>query len=316
MFESLKAEVKGARKCENINDPFDTHVVDYIAMAFSKIFVKLHIIPNIVTAMSGIVGITGGILLCFDTLPLNILGAILVFFSAVFDASDGQVARMTKRYSNFGRTLDGLNDFLVYLSMYTAVCVRLFHVNIPFTETEWRFFSVPLALIALFLYIVQSSTADYYKNMHIFMVTRGKGGELSRTANIKEKMCACKKPSFEHFRLSVYRIYTCIQEDATPEAQKMLKNIEENGEDYLNEISGAFLERSKKYVKYTNFMTFNFRTAALFLLLFLPWQLEFLYFPFVIFILEPIRLAIISTYEKLAKDIINQKTFAGVGNEK
>ena len=62
MTTNYRNDIKNARKCENINDPIDTYVVDYIAMAFSKMFIKLHIIPNVITFMSGIIGVAGGCL--------------------------------------------------------------------------------------------------------------------------------------------------------------------------------------------------------------------------------------------------------------
>ena len=58
---SVKEEVLAARKCENINDPVDTYFVDYYAMVWSKMFIKLHIIPNVVTIMAMISGIAGGV---------------------------------------------------------------------------------------------------------------------------------------------------------------------------------------------------------------------------------------------------------------
>ena len=36
MANSIIRDVKNARKCENINDPIDTYVVDYIAMVFQN----------------------------------------------------------------------------------------------------------------------------------------------------------------------------------------------------------------------------------------------------------------------------------------
>ena len=58
-LRSAREDVLAARKCENINDPVDTHFVDYIAMVFSKLFIKLHIIPNVVTMLSMASGDSG-----------------------------------------------------------------------------------------------------------------------------------------------------------------------------------------------------------------------------------------------------------------
>ena len=309
MANSIKSDVKNARKCENINDPIDTYVVDYIAMAFSKLFIKLHIIPNVVTVLSGLVGVAGGVLLCFDSLVTDIAGVLLIILSAVFDASDGQVARLTKHYSNLGRTLDGFADFLVYLSIYVAVCVRLFPVNIPFTQTPWSFWIIPVAAVALFVFGAQARAADYFKNLHMFMFTRGNGSELTRTRDIDRQISECKKPSFERFRLKAYRSYTKMQESKTPEVQKLLDKIETGGSGVSPALYDEFLAKSDKYVRSTNLLTFNLRTIVLFILLFLPSHLEYLYFPFVIFVLEPVRFAIIAKYERLASRLAESDLF-------
>ena len=309
MPSAVKSEVKSASKCENINDPIDTHFIEYIAMMFSRLFIKLHIIPNVVTVLSAVVGVAGGILLCLDLPVPDIIGALLIILAAVFDASDGQVARLTKHYSNFGRTLDGFADFLVYFSIYIAICVRLYEKNIPFTETAWGIWIIPVALTALLLFGAQARAADYFKNLHIFMVTRGQGGELSRTAGIKKQIAESERFSFERLRLSIYHTYTGLQEKKTPKTQKLLEEIENNGGDMPDALCDAFINKSRKYVMSTNLLTFNLRTVVLFILLFLPGNAEFLYFPFVIFILEPVRAVIIAKYERLASDLTKQKFF-------
>ena len=316
MDKNLKSNVKNARKCENLNDPIDTYVVDYAAMAFSKAFIALHIIPNVITVLSGLVGVAGGIMLTFNSLLLNIIGVLLIILSAIFDASDGQVARLTKRYSNLGRTLDGFADFLVYLSIYIALCIRLFNVNIPFTETTWSFWIIPVAAIAFYFFGAQARTVDYYKNLYMFMIKNGKGNELSRTDEIKKQIAACKKFSFERFRLKMYCSYTKTQEKESPKTQKLLRAIEENKGVIPQELTDAFVAKSRKYVKFTNLLTFNLRTIVLFILLFLPHHLEFFYFPFVVFVLEPIRIAIIVRFEKLAAGLKKQNFFINTENNK
>ena len=307
MSQSLRKAVKDARKCENLNDPIDTYVVDYVAMFFSRIFIKLHIIPNVITVLSGVVGVAGGVMLMFDRLYATIAGVLLIILSAVFDACDGQVARLTKRYSNLGRTLDGAADACVYISIYAALCVRLFNANILFTDAVWGFWIILVAAATLYIFGAQSRTADYFKHLHMYMIKNEKGNELSRTAEIKKQIKASKRFSFERFRLSMYLLYTGAQEKDSPATQKMLDKLEENG-GVSDAASETFSSKSRKYVRYTNFLTFNLRTIVLFILLFLPWAgVLALYFPFVLFVLEPIRIAIILKYEKLSKKVYAQE---------
>lgn len=315
MPSTLKSELESARKFKNINDPIDTYIVDYIAMAFSKLFIKLGIIPNAVTILSAIAGVCGGVMLCLNTRLFDMLGVAAVILAAVFDASDGQVARLTKHYSNFGRTLDGFADFLVYLSLYVAICVRVLSVNIPFTKTPFGVYIIPIALIAMLFFGAQARTADYFKNLHMFMATKGRGSELTNTAEIKNQIDGCEKVSFERLRLTIYKTYTGMQESKTPKVQKLLLKIRENGNIITETLSAAFYKKSRKYVMSTNLLTFNLRTIVLFVLLLLPGHIEYLYFPFVIFILEPARLIIIHKYEKLASALTKQNLFFGTEGE-
>lgn len=316
MDKTLSEYVKNARKCENLNDPVDKYFVDYTAMAFSRLFIKLHVTPNAVTVLSGIAGVMGGVLLAFGSVWLNVIGVLLIILAAVFDASDGQVARLTHRYSNFGRTLDGFADSLVYLSIYIALCVRLYPVNIPFTDTAWGIWIIPVAAIAFYFHGAQSRTVDYYKNLHLYMLKDGKGSELSRTHELKKQIDGCKKPSLELLRLKTYFSYTKTQEKESPHTQQMLTCIEENDNIVPQELKNAYTEKSRKYVKFTNLLTFNLRTIVLFLLLFLPWRLEFFLFPFIVFVLEPVRIAIILKYEKLALNLSEQNYFINTDKNK
>ena len=314
MANSIIQDVKNARKCENINDPIDTYVVDFIAMVFSRIFIKLHIIPNAVTVISGLVGAAGGVLLSFRTLPTDLVGVFLIVLSAVFDASDGQVARLTKHYSNFGRTLDGFMDGVVYLSIYVGFCIRLYFVNIPFTQTPWRFWIIPAVIVVMLLHSAQMRIMDYFKNLHMYMFTRGSGSELSRSKKITEQIASQKKGSFERIRLTFYRSYTKMQERIMPKTQILLDGIEERGG--TEELFEKYVQKSRKYVMASNLLSFNLRTIVLFVLLFLPFDAECLLVPFVILILEPIRLIIIAKYEKLAADLTVQTASAATDKEK
>lgn len=318
MGNTFREDIKNARKCDNVNDPIDNYVWDYVAMPFTRTFIKLHVIPNVVTVLSGIVGVLGGVFFCLNTTLFTILGIIMVILSVVFDESDGQVARLTKKYSNFGRTLDGFNDFCVYFSIYVALCVRLFNERIPFTDIEWGFWIIPVAAVALWFFGAQARTLDYYKNLHMFMVKNGGGkrNELSKTKDIKAQLAACKKFSFERFRLSTYHTYTKIQENETPKAQKLLNVIERNGDVIPEPVSDEYKAKSKKYIMLANALAFNLRTFVLFVLLLLPNHFEFLYFAFVIFVLEPIRIAVILKYEKLAAKLSDEKYFTEPKSDK
>ena len=298
--KSAKDDIFAARKCENINDPIDTHIIDYIAIFFTKIFIKLHIVPNAVTVFSMVSGITGCVLLAFPELGLNIIGAFLVMMSAVFDACDGQVARLTKHFSRFGRILDGFSDGSVYFSLY-AVCVFRLWGRSPFDHALiWQIAIIVSAVLAFILYIIQSQLPDYFKNLHMFMIDNSHGNELSRAKNVKKEYLSAPKFSFDRFILFNYYNYTNAQEKRAPKTQKMLDEIEKHGKS--DELREAFYKKSRRLVMLTNLMTFNLRTAVLLVSVFL--HMEYIGLLFDIVILEPIRLILLKKYEDLSGSLL------------
>ncbi|MEG1821607.1 MAG: CDP-alcohol phosphatidyltransferase family protein [Clostridiales bacterium] len=73
---------------------------------FTKYFLKNNIIPNIATVYMIISGIIGAVLFAIPTVFTQILGAIFIHIWFIIDCSDGEVARITQRFSTFGKEID------------------------------------------------------------------------------------------------------------------------------------------------------------------------------------------------------------------
>lgn len=300
-LRAARADVLAARKCENINDPIDNHVIDYIAMAFSRLFIKLHIIPNVVTMLSMASGVAGGVLLALNrSLGLDILGAVLVILSAVFDASDGQVARLTKHYSQLGRMLDGMSDASVYLSLYLACVLRLWNRSLLSNPGLWHGLLIALGAGVFFLYIIQCQLPDYFKNLHMYMIDNSRGNELSRARDILAARQKAPRGSFAALSARCYCAYTRMQERRAPKTQKLLDAVELHGK--TDALCDAFYAESKTLVRLTNLLTFNLRTIVLLICMLLHRELVGLLF--VVVVLEPIRLLLLRRYEHLAARLL------------
>ena len=298
-LQAARADVIAARKCENINDPVDSYVVDYVAMVFTRLFIALHIIPNVVTVLSGISGVAGGVLLALNRgLALDLLGALLVILSAVFDGSDGQVARLTKHYSRLGRILDGISDASVYLSIYVACVIRLWNRPVLLGLSGWHVALPLLALICFAAYVIQCQLPDYFKNMHMYMIDNSKGNELSRGRQLRQDMVNAR--GFSKILAFGYWCYTAAQERRAPQCQRLLDAIERKGKN--ESLCDAFYAVSRRLVKLTNLLTFNLRTFVMLLCMLLHWELIGMLF--VLLILEPIRLILLRRYEKLSRDLL------------
>lgn len=299
-LHAAREDVIAARKCENINDPIDRYVVDYVAMVWSKLFIKLHIIPNAVTMLSMACGVSGGILLCMKPLWMNLLGLALVIHAAIFDASDGQVARLTRHFSRLGRMLDGLSDASGYFTLYLACVIRLLPRS-PFSPAVWwHVLLIVLGAADFLLFIRQSQLPDYFKNLHMFMLDDNGHSELSRSKAIRAEAETARKGTFQHFSLWCYYLYTKTQEGRAPQTQKLLDGIEARGK--TPEVCDAFYERSRILVRLTNLLTFNLRTIVLLAGIFL--HCELIGMLFVIVVLEPIRYILLHQYEDLSRSLL------------
>ncbi len=79
------------------------------------------ITPNMVTIASAAAGLLGAAAMAVGRYDWLIWGAVLYALSNVLDCSDGQLARMTSKFSRYGRIYDGVADYVVGLSTFIAI---------------------------------------------------------------------------------------------------------------------------------------------------------------------------------------------------
>jgi hypothetical protein len=75
--------------------------------------------PTQLTVAAMAIGAAGGALLHDDRLAFD--GFLLLVLGSIFDSSDGQLARLTGRSSDFGRLLDGVAGYVTYAAVYVSV---------------------------------------------------------------------------------------------------------------------------------------------------------------------------------------------------
>ncbi|HWE86989.1 MAG TPA: CDP-alcohol phosphatidyltransferase family protein [Terracidiphilus sp.] len=102
----------------SIRREFQTHsvpeeiLVDHYTKAVSPVFtrflVRWKVIPNSVTACMILSGALGAGLFALPWLASKIAGLVLIHLWFILDCSDGEVARITRRFSAFGTEMDYL----------------------------------------------------------------------------------------------------------------------------------------------------------------------------------------------------------------
>lgn len=268
-----KHNLQSTYKSLDTEEWLDIYFTRPIGYVWAKFFDHFNIHPNVVTILSIVIGVSGGIMFYYDDLAHNIIGVLLFMWANFYDSADGQLARMTGKKTRCGRIMDGLASDIIFFTAYFCVCLRLYDKTIPFTSIRWEMWSFVLAALAGFAsHARQCRLSDYYRNIHLFFL-KGVQNELEQSEHIKQQRKETPKKGNFWWRAFLwgYCNYTNSQEKMTPRAQQLLKIVREKGID--DNFREHFRVQSLPLMKYTNMLTYNVRAIALYIscLCKVPW---------------------------------------------
>lgn len=272
-----------------------------IGYAWACLAKKFGVTPNAITIASIFLGVGAGVAFYFNNLWINILGMLLLVWANSFDSADGQLARMTKQYSRLGRILDGLSGDFWFATIYVAICLRENVTSQFFMDHPWLIWVI--AVVTGICHAKQAAMADYYRQFHLYFLKGEEGSELENAAELKEKLRSIpwKGHFWQKLTLTTYTNYTVQQEATAPAMQALRRELKQRFPSGVIPVSfrEAFRKRSLPLMKYTNILSFNWRTIALFasLLLQMPW----LYFAFELTVLNGLLVMMVVRHEKICR---------------
>jgi phosphatidylglycerophosphate synthase len=88
------------------------------------VFARLGWSPNAVTGAFIACGVAAGVVVAFGGLGTAVAGAVLIQAYLLFDCSDGELARWSKRTSAAGVYLDGIGHYLAEAALLTGLGIR------------------------------------------------------------------------------------------------------------------------------------------------------------------------------------------------
>lgn len=285
-----KKNIEASLKSADTEEWIDLLFYRPIGYRWALLFRKLGITPNAITIASIFLGVGAGVLFYFDSLLLNVIGMGLLVWANMYDSADGQLARMTGQKSELGRILDGVSGDVWFITIYTAICLRL--------TPEWSYWIWILAAVTGACHSKQAAMADYYRNVHLFFL-KGKGGsELDNSVQQKAlfNSLSWRKEGFRKLYLWFYVNYTRSQESLSPAFQRFFSTLKQlYGEEIPKEIGSEFRIGSLPLMKYTNILSFNTRVIVLFISLFInvPW----VYFVFELIVLNGLFIYMVFKHE-------------------
>jgi phosphatidylglycerophosphate synthase len=149
-----------------VEEPIDVWVHRPPAYVLARILLPTPVSPNAVTVCSILLGIAAGIAIFVSHAPWHLpMAGALVFASAVFDCADGQLARLRKSSSAFGRMLDGAADLVV---SSVVVLGSMWLIARKFTEPTWLcVLVIALALLTTVTGSFHTTMYDQYKNVFL-----------------------------------------------------------------------------------------------------------------------------------------------------
>ncbi len=310
-FKELKQQYNASLKSMDTEEHIDLWFYRPLGFAWAALFAKLGISPNVVTIASIFLGVGGGVLLYFGASPLlwlNYLGIFLIIWANTYDSADGQLARLTKQYSQIGRILDGVSGDLWFFAIYFALVFRELHFGDAwlgdfFSHHSWIIWT--LAIAAGVSHALQCAMADYYRQFHLYFLKGEGGSELESTEQLDEQIK--QSTGFKRITMFFYRNYTANQERLTPAMQRLRRELKNRFGDNVapQQFRDEFRQLSLPLMKYTNMLTFNTRTIAMFIsvIVRIPW----LYFVFELVVLNAMLVYMIWRHEtfcrKLTRDL-------------
>lgn len=296
-----KSSYRDSLKSMDTEEHIDLAFYRPIGYAWACLAKKLGVTPNAITIASIFLGLGAGVLFYFPELWINVIGMLLLVWANSFDSADGQLARMTHQYSRLGRILDGLSGDFWFAAIYVAICLRENVTSEFFMAHHWVIWV--MAVVTGLCHAKQAAMADYYRQFHLYFLKGDEGSELETAFTLKRQLASLswKKNFWKKLTLSTYTNYTLQQEATAPAMQRLRRELAKRFPDgkIPSKFREDFRRKSLPLMKYTNILSFNWRTIALFTSLFLtmPW----LYFAFELTVLNILLLYMVVRHERICR---------------
>jgi phosphatidylglycerophosphate synthase len=198
-IDSPRDEFAQSLKARDVEGPLDLLFYRPVGLRLARFFAACRLTPDHVTLLGTIAGVLAGHLYFYRALSLNVVGMVLHITANLLDNVDGQLARLTKRQSETGKVIDGIGDYLVFLSVYVHLSLRF--VAGGGSQLIWS-----VALAAALCHGVQSAAAEFSRDAYArFASGRSMQLQSSRALRARKKLL-----------MRLHAQYAATQERALP----------------------------------------------------------------------------------------------------
>jgi|APSaa5957512535_1039671.scaffolds.fasta_scaffold32426_2 phosphatidylglycerophosphate synthase len=246
------------KRTGEIEEFTNVYIIHPISSWLVPQFIKLNITPNMVSSMGMVCGLMAGVCYYNYQNPLfAVLGFLLMFMWHVFDGADGQLARATKNFSEIGKVIDGVCDYVTFISVYVGISLAL---SIIYGNEVWY-----LVILAGLCHAVQSGAYELQRSEYDFW---GKAKESADLPSINDMIDAGENMSpigqiANQLHIGYIRMqYTFSGVDRT--FRHSLKEVLSLAPEKEQQIRALYRELYTPAVNSWSLLCANYRTFAIF----------------------------------------------------
>ena len=118
-------DYKKSLKMPEAEEIFDLLFYRPIAYGFVKLFYRLPITPNQVTFLSMVCGLIAAHEFSLGTSIALMWAAFWYALANILDCADGQLARLQRSGTVFGRLVDGIADYITSIAIFGGIGIGM-----------------------------------------------------------------------------------------------------------------------------------------------------------------------------------------------
>jgi phosphatidylglycerophosphate synthase len=158
-----------------IIEPVNRYIHNPIAATIVQVIKNTWVTPNQVTYVSICIGLVSAYIFSIGTVQAFFFAGIFLEAVLILDCVDGQLARAKECSSDWGRLLDGIAGYIIYLAVLTGVVIGF--------KQEY----ITLAVFGL-VTIFRGIAYDYCKLTMLTMIEQGYDGSIKEISDTHSKI--------------------------------------------------------------------------------------------------------------------------------
>jgi len=222
---SLYQEYKSSLKITAGEEIFDLLIYRPLAFIIVKGISSTSVTPNQLTFTGILFFLAAGMFISKGSIDAVLIAALFICIGNVMDCADGQLARVNKSGTEFGRILDGTADYI----STTALFIGIGFWGEPLFSDPFSWWG--LVIITGIAYGWQASLVDFYRN-EFYSYYEGKDNfvtdEIKKSKDKLQKLRNENGSKINRFILSSYILYSSLQLRMQPRQIKIDESLSEH----------------------------------------------------------------------------------------